>query len=154
MDFPVAADDSVEVKTNMELAALYSAPKLQTKKRRRISGDGNVTPPPSGPTKDPGSFSIAEGSGENLTEKKKVLSPSKSVNQVQSRQSPAMTADEAFSPMELEVAGDMIVEKKENIKHIVTPKRNKFAVSALAKRAKFSLDTPALPNIKLEVKSR
>nr|KAG5712912.1 hypothetical protein BaRGS_007509 [Batillaria attramentaria] len=48
--------------------------------------------------------------------------------------------------------GDAQPEEKENQKAL-TPKVNKFAVSALAKRAKFSLDAPSA-NVRVEVKSR
>ena len=145
----LAADDSIEVKTNTELAALYSAPK----KRRRSSDDSSVIPSSGNPKKDHGSFDSDEDLRSNGREtppvKKQVLSPSKSTNQAQSRKTTAATADDALAVTEQEPA-----EEKENSKKSLTPKRNKFAVSALVKRARFSLDAPALPNIKVEVKSR
>lgn len=147
----LAADDSIEVKTNTELAALYSAPK----KRRRSSDDSSVIPSSGNPKKDHGSFDSDEDLRSNGREtppvKKQVLSPSKSTNQAQSRKTTAATADDALAVTEQEPEP---AEEKENSKKSLTPKRNKFAVSALVKRARFSLDAPALPNIKVEVKSR
>ena len=143
----------MEVKTNAELADLYSAPKLQAKKRRHVSGDESTTPPPIDPTKDQGSFSNEDVSGQNSA-MKQVISPSKSANLAQSPKAPVMTADDAFALREQGPAGEATPEDKENTNKGLMPRRNKFAVSALAKRAKFNLDAPALPNVTVEVKSR
>lgn len=143
------------MRTNTELADLYSAPKS---KRRRMNYDEDLATSPKAKSKDVNPFDTDEESDDQKTSrrgktaKKQVLSPSKSSNQFDDVK--VKSTHEAFTIIEQEFKVDLNPEEKENGKKRVTPKKNKFAVSALAKRAKFSLDAPALPNVKIEVKSR
>ncbi|KAL8615225.1 hypothetical protein ACOMHN_050266 [Nucella lapillus] len=146
--------DSVDVKTDTELTDLYSAPKDSGKKRRRDSGESErQSIPPRTRLPKPCDSDDDDGRRPQQTAEKQVLSPSKASNQ--EPQKPVRTADDAFSLMDEESAVDVVCpEEKENGKKSATPRRNKFAVSALARRAKFSLDGPGLNNVKVEVRSR
>ncbi|XP_076443126.1 uncharacterized protein LOC143281736 [Babylonia areolata] len=143
--------DSIDVKTDTELTDLYSQPKVQ-RKRRKDSDELALDPSTHVPSKLP---KLADSDEDTVdvnsqqTAKKQVLSPSKLSNQAHRK--PVMTADDALSLIDQESAVAAMPEEKENGK---APRRNKFAVSALARRAKFSLDAPALPNVKVEVRSR
>ena len=147
-----AVEDSTEVKTDLELADLYSAPK----RTRTGSGDNRVTSSQTELAKDHSSEDAEslKSRQKHQSAMKQTLSPSKSYNQGNSMKEADMTASDAFSLMEQQSAVSVMPEGKENSRHGSAAKRNKFAVSALARRAKFSLDTPALPNVKVEVRSR
>ncbi|KAK7505578.1 hypothetical protein BaRGS_00003323 [Batillaria attramentaria] len=153
-----AAEESAEVRTDGELACMYATQQPKQKKARHRSGDEDnisadlsIVLSPKEDTDSDDADSIHTSKKER--DSKQVLSPSKLMNCLEEEDEDLdNTSSSGTRSRVVRRLGDAQPEEKENQKAL-TPKVNKFAVSALAKRAKFSLDAPSA-NVRVEVKSR